>query len=228
MSFWWTANTNDVYMSSAVKRLEKDLFYPIEEKYRGEVVYFEPDDSMVVYKGETSGIYPEELGMKEVSRLLFTDQLYFFLFIDVCMSDREHTYRILSNTDMTAQKQDGHTYYYPMETGGITYTVFSDHGICSDQYTQEIVSVMTTQEPDKLCRSFINTLSFQSASPTKKQTFIECFTFDGMNTELLFDGKELHVRQGEKDYRLIFGDEMAVNIIEVCGKNGERKSCRIP
>lgn len=221
-------DVNDVYVSSARKRLEKDSSYPIEEKYRGEVVCFKLDDSMVIYKGETSGIYPEELGMKEVSRLLFTDQLFFFLFIDVCVSDKEHIYRIISNTDMPAQKQTDHSYYYPMESGGITYTVFSDQEICSNQYTQEVVSVMTTQEPDKLCRSFLNTLSFQSASPVKRQTFIECFTFDGMNTEVSFEEKELHVKHGEKDYGLSFGDEMAVVLIEVCSKNGERKSYQIP
>jgi hypothetical protein len=221
-------NVNDIYMSSAGKRLEKDPFYPIEDRYRGEVIYLEMDDSMVIYKGETSGIYPEALGMKEVSRLLFTDELFFFLFVDVCVSDRNHIYRIISNTDMPAQKQNDHTYYYPMETGGITYTVFSDQEICSEQYSQEIVSVMTSQEPDKLCRSYINTLSFQSAAPTKKQTLIECFTFDGTNTEVTFEGANLHVRYGDKDYQLIFGDEMTVNIIEVCNKDGERKSYRVP
>lgn len=221
-------NVNDVYMSSAGKRLEKDPFYPIEDRYRGEVVYLEMDDSMVIYKGETSGIYPEELGMKEVSRLLFTDELFFFLFVDVCASDRNHIYRIISNTDMPAQKQNDHTYYYPMETGGITYTVFSDQEICSEQYSQEIVSVMTSQEPDKLCRSYINTLSFQSAAPTKKQTLIECFTFDGTKTEVTFDGANLHVRHGDNDYHLIFGDEMTVSIIDVCSKSGERKSYRVP
>ena len=146
----------------------------------------------------------------------------------MCVSDRDHIYRIISNTDMPAQKQNDHTYYYPMETGGITYTVFSDQEICSDQYTQEVVSVMTTQEPDKLCRTFINTLSFQSAAPTRKQTLIECFTFDGMNTEIIFNGENLHVRHGDKDYQLIFGDEMTVNIIEVISNSGERKSYRVP
>jgi len=87
---------------------------------------------------------------------------------------------------------------------------------------------MTSQEPDKLCRSFINTLSFQSAAPTKKQTLIECFTFDGMNTEITFKSENLHVRHGDKDYQLIFGDGMTVNIIEVCSNSGERKSYRIP
>ncbi|ADL02747.1 DUF4962 domain-containing protein [Lacrimispora saccharolytica] len=221
-------NVNDIYMSSAQKRLEKDPFYPMEEKYRGDVVFLELDDTMVIYKGETSGIYPEALGMKEVSRLLFTDQLFFFLFVDVCVSDRDHIYRIISNTDMPAQKQNDHTYYYPMETGGITYTVFSDQEISSDQYTQEIVSVMTSQEPDKLCRTFINTLSFQSAAPTKKQTLIQCFTFDGMNTEITFKGENLHIRHGDKDYQLIFGNEMNVTIIEVCSNSGERKSYRVP
>ncbi|NNJ30992.1 DUF4962 domain-containing protein [Lacrimispora defluvii] len=221
-------NVNDIYMSSAGKRLEKDPFYPIEDRYRGEVVYLEIDDSMVIYKGETSGIYPEEFGMKEVSRLLFTDELFFFLFVDVCVSDRNHIYRIISNTDMPAQKQNDHTYYYPMETGGITYTVFSDQEICSKQYSQEIVSVMTSQEPDKLCSSYINTLSFQSVAPTKKQTLIECFTFDGTNTEVTFEGANLHVRHGDKEYQLIFGDEMTVSIIKVCSKGGERKSYRVP
>lgn len=222
------ANENDIYVSSAQKRLEKDPLYPIEETYRGEVVHLELDGSMVIYKGETSGIYPKELAMKEVSRLLFTDQLSFFLFVDVCISEKEHIYRIISNTDMPARKQSGHKYKYPMETGDMTYTFFSDHEICSDQYTQEVVSVMTTQEPDKVCKVSINTLAFQSASPVKKQMFVECFTFDEIHTEISYEGNELFIRCREKEYRLTFGDEMSGITIEAPGENGERKIYRVP
>jgi len=49
-----------------------------------------------------------------------------------------------------------------------------------------------------------------------------------MNTEISFEGMELRVRHGEKDYRLSFGDEMTVELIAVSSKNGERKSYRIP
>ncbi|MFT4106799.1 MAG: DUF4962 domain-containing protein [Lacrimispora sp.] len=219
---------NDIYVSSARMRLEKDPLYPIEERYRGEVVRLELDGSLVIYKGETSGIYPEELAMKEVSRLLFTDQLSFFLFADVCISEKEHIYRIISNTDMPAQKQSGHRYKYPMETGDMTYTVFSDCEIRAEQYTQEVVSVMTTQEPDKVCKASINTLAFQSAVPVKEQRFIECFTFDEVHTEIIYEGNELFIKCREKEYRLTFGDEMAGITIEAPGENGERKSYRIP
>ena len=216
-------NVNDVYVSSAKMRLKKDPSDPIEENYRGEVVYFELADSIVIYKGETSGIYPDELGMKEVSRLLFTDRLSFFVFIDVCVSDREHLYRIISNTDKPAQKLGHDTYCYPMETGNITYTVFSDHKTCSKQYTQEIVSVMTTQEPDKVCKTSINTLAFESAFPVKQQTFIECFTFAGENTEILFE-EGLRVKHKEKSYEFIWNDKRTSLTIWVRSENGEKKS----
>ena len=213
-------DVNDVYTESARIRLNADSDYPIEERYHGRVTHVETDHSIVIYKGETSGIYPDRLQMTEVSRLLFTDRLEFFIFIDICKSELPHQYRIISNTDLAAQSQPDGSYRYPLETGCIKYTVFSDSSIDSESYRQEVVSVMTTQEPDKVCRTSINTLAFETAGKVREQMFIQCFIFESDPVQLQFDGEELRIVKAGKDYRLKWNEDKTVFTIEV--SNGGR------
>lgn len=200
------ADVNDVYVTSANMRLGKDENYPIATNYYGDVTYMQVDDQVVVYKGETSHIYPDALAMKEVSRVLFTDGLSFFVFIDTCSSDKAHHYKIISNTDMPAQKLGEQMYGYPMESGNVIYTVFSDQYIQAKQYTQEIVSVMTTQEPDKVCRTSVNTLAFESDFKVKTQRFIECFTFEDADTKIVYEADLLRIYHEEKIYEILWSD----------------------
>ena len=194
-------NVNDVYTESAWMRLKEAPEYPIESRYQGNVTHFETDGSVVIYKGETAGIYPDKLQMTEVSRLLFTDQLSFFVFIDVCKSELPHCYRIISNTDMAAEPGEGQSYSYPLDTGCIKYTVFSDHEIKFDQYSQEVVSIMTSQEPDKVCRTSLRTLACETAAPTREQVFVQCFTFEAEPVQLQYEERVLIVTGKTKSYR---------------------------
>lgn len=199
------SDVNDVYVKSAEMRLSKDPGYPIEERYCAKVEYLKQDGGIVVYKGNTTGIYPDDFCMNEVSRLLFTDNLSFFVFLDICDSDKEHKYQIISNTDMQVQKQKNgmeHAFCYPMGQGMVKYTVFSDQDLIEKQYIQEISSVMTTQEPDKRCTSTIQTLMMESAMKVKRQVFFECFTF-GEDAEVVFEKGVFHIKNGKSCYELI-------------------------
>lgn len=215
---------NDVYTDSAWMRLEKNPDDPTLSCYKGEVTHFETDGQVVIYKGETAGIYPDELQMTEVSRLLFSDQLAFFIFIDVCKSELPHQYRIISNTDMEARPQSDGSYLYPLKSGCIKYTVFSDNEIKAVQYQQEVVSVMTTQEPDKVCKSSINTLAFETAGRVKKQMFIQCFTFESEPVRLQLEQGSLLVIRGEKRYRLEWQVDQASQRITVTDADGTEKT----
>lgn len=194
-------DVNDVYVSSVKKRMEEEGDSFDEREYGGHVTAFKQDGPVVVYRGETTGVYPKDLKMKEVSRTLFTDGLKFWIFVDVCRSETPHIYGLISNTDQAARK-DGNGYRYPMKTGDIHYRVFSDKGLQTKQYRQEVVSIMTSQEPDKVCRTAVETLSHGSAAPEKEQIFFQCFTFDEEKTEISFEHNVLFVRQGEKEYRI--------------------------
>lgn len=192
-------DVNDVYMSSVRMRLNQESENFKEESYGGRVTAIEQDGTVILYRGESSGVYPKTLDMKEVSRFLFTDGLAFWIFVDVCRSGNPHRYQLISNTDKKAEeRQDG--YGYTMRTGNILYTVFSDKKMKTKQYQQKVVSVMTTQEPDKVCETLIETLSFESASMEKEQIFYECFTFEEEGTSLLWAEGMLTVRQGDKEY----------------------------
>ena len=79
--------------------------------------------------------------------------------------------------------------------------MFSDCVIRSRQYQQEVVSVMTTQEPDKVCKTSIRTLTFETADPVKDQMFIQCFTFDQEPVQLQYEEGGLLIGRGGRTYR---------------------------
>ena len=191
-------DVNDVYVKSAKMRMEQENGFFNEMEYGGSVTTFEQDGSIVLYRAETTGIYPTALGMDEVSRMLFTDGLSFWIFADVCRSGKPHRYQLVSNTDRKAEEAEAGSFIYAMDTGNIRYTVFSDKELQTKQYQQEVVSVMTTQEPDKVCKTSIETLSFESCSMEKEQIFFECFTFEDDPAELKWEDKTLTVKRGGK------------------------------
>ena len=109
--------------------------------------------------------------MQEVSRVLVTDGLGFWLFADIFNSQKSHIYSVICNTDpLPCPQEKG--YRYPMETGDIRYQVFSSAPTETRQYEQQVVSVMTTQEQDKLCRTCIHTLSTDSQTPPDQPSIL--------------------------------------------------------
>ena len=204
-AFTDAVDVNDVYVKSVKMRMEQVGESFDEMEYGGNVSAMEKDGSIVVYRGETTGIYPKALNMKEVSRLMFTDGLAFWIFVDVCRSGKAHKYQLISNTDQRAVEVEKGSYIYPMDTGNIRYTVFSDTEMETRQYQQEVVSVMTTQEPDKVCKTEIETLAFESGSAVQEQIFFECFTFEEEETKLQWKDRTLTVTHGDKTYAFTCG-----------------------
>lgn len=195
---------SDVYMASVKKRLaQQEDFSP--ETYVGRVTALEVREGLVLYRGETAGVYPAAQSMKEVSRLLLTDRLRFWLFVDVLHSDAAHTYSVLCNTEPKAAPE-GEGYRYPMKTGDILYQVFSDKPVRAERYSQQVTAVMTPQEPDKLARTSIQTLRTRSAGPETDQVFFECFTFDGSGASARARGRSLALAHGGQTYRIDVGD----------------------
>lgn len=220
-------DVNDVYMSSVAIRLKDESSEEIEKSYLGEVTYFEQDHSVVLYKGDTAGIYPKALKMNQVSRTLFTDGLGFWVFVDICSSKEEHIYQLISNTDHKAEEKPDGTFVYPMETGNIRYAVFSNKGMTHTAYDQNIVAVMTTQEPDKVCRAHIETLATRSSEKQKDQVFFECFTFEEDKTQVEWKDNALTIQRGEKRYQIYF-DEKSYTITATMWADGQEKSWTIP
>lgn len=214
---------NDVYMSSVALRQQEQTDQEIENSYVGDVTCFQVDGSVVIYKGETSGIYPRALSMKEVSRTLFTDGLNFWVFVDVCRSDEAHIYQLISNTVPKAVKAKETGYLYPMQSGNIRYTVFSDKKVQEVLYDQDVVAVMTTQEPDKVCHSHIETLCTKSAEKVCNQVFFECFTFDEENAQVEWNERTLRIICKGKKYEIRV-DENQTEILIKKYTDAEEKS----
>jgi hypothetical protein len=167
-------NVNDVYVSSAKKRLEADPEVDIVHSYRGDVRKFYTDESITYYQADTSLIYPIDFEMKEVSRTFFTDNLDFIVFVDRFQSDKNHVYSVLSNTNKMAEQEVTNRFRYCLNGKSITYSVYSDNKLVSEQYEQITTGIMTSQEPENTCSSEIKTLSFSTRELSKNALFFEC------------------------------------------------------
>ena len=139
-----------------------------------------------------------------------------------------HCYELICNTDREAAAE-GEGFVYDMETEPVRYTVFSDKEIKSRSYTQKVESVMTTQEPDKVCRTDICTLSISSANEERQQIFFECFTFRDRGTEVKMEDGSLKVEHGTRRYEFRAGKpgtdplSMAPIYIKVWDSDGSRR-----
>lgn len=165
---------------------------------------FQTEGSLVLYRGETAGVYPAKQEMQEVSRALITDGLRFWVFVDLLRSTQPHTYSLICNTDRRAQL-DGQTAVYPLMGEELSYHVYSDRPVCQKQYQQQVESVMTTQEQDKKCRTEIQTLATCSSAPEKEQVFFECFTFSDDPVKVQHTGRSLFLECGGCSYEVKVG-----------------------
>lgn len=207
------SDVNDVYVESIKKRLfQNETAEEIEKSYRGSVTALKQEENLVVYRAETTGIYPKELQMEEVSRLFVTDGLDFLVFVDVCRSRMPHTYQIISNTDQRAEETGENTFSYPMKTGNIHYQIYSDKEISWRTFEQEVVSVMTTQEPDKVCRTEIQTLNASSAEPQNAQIFYQCVTFENNPAKVKRVKDGIEIQSGKKHYAICGKGPVSIHV----------------
>lgn len=198
-------DVNDVYMTSVEQRQKEEGKDFSPESYGGFVSCVKVEGNLAVYRGETAGVYPRHMQMQEVSRVLVTDGLGFWLFADIFNSQKSHIYSVICNTDpLPCPQEKG--YRYPMETGDIRYQVFSSAPTETRQYEQQVVSVMTTQEQDKLCSTCHHTLSTDSQTPQTSQVFFECFTFAGSEAKVCCQQGMLHLEWNGNVYKLTVGE----------------------
>ncbi len=199
-------NVNDVYMASANARLAKNPALDIVNAYRGDATACEVVGSMVYYAGETAKIYPEDLKMQQVSRSFFTDGLEFFLFIDRFASESAHTYSVLQNTYKEGVAVADNTYAYRVAGETYHYSVQGNVPLAARQYEQEVVAVMTTQEPDKVCCTNIKTLCFENTQPCNNALMVEAFAPAEVTVEYAADKITI---QAHKTYTLILKEGFA-------------------
>jgi len=196
-------DVNDAYMSSVRQRLEAgEPFCP--EQYAGRVTKIQTEGSMVLYRGETAGVYPANQEMQEVSRVLMTDGLRFWVFVDVLRSLQPHIYTVICNTDVQSRR-DELSAWYPLQGGDLRYQVFSDRPFQQKQYQQHVSSVMTTQEQDKKCETDIQTLATHSQEPEEEQIFFECFSFANEPVRVEYRERSLHLECGGCSYQVEVG-----------------------
>lgn len=179
-------NVNDVYMASIEQRMAQHKEVNPVTDYYGEIQYFATDERVTFFKGENHRIYPLELKMKEVSRFVFTDNLSYFIMIDQFSSELEHTYTAIFNADSFPIRQ-GNQFRYHSLLETLDYQCFSETKLDYRTYQQEVKSVMTTQEPDKYCRTVLHTLAIDSEK-TKNQTFVHTMSLDGKQQFELHQG----------------------------------------
>lgn len=229
-------DVNDVYMTSIQKRMDEDSNINPVEDYFGEIKYLHTNDFITFFKAENTKIYPKALEMDEVSRFVFTDNLEYIVIVDNLKSKKEHVYSAIFNSDKFPQKQTNGSYLYENLFEKLHYVCYSKNELNLKLLKQEVKSVMTTQEPDKVCTTILHTMSVNSSRVTEER-MIHLFAFEeekmpkmkddvvvlGDNRYLLFQSTKDFVFDGEYLYVEFDKDKLSrfalVNGTKVLYKN---------
>ncbi len=170
-------NCNDVYMSSIKKRLEEYPDYNMDNYY-GEIKTFNSNNGVTYFEMENTNIYPLNLKMKKVSRFILTNNLKYIVLIDTFISDNNHLYQSVFNTDTQLQQLSENRFYQKNGIEEMYLTTYCESEL-SVRYEKNIIkSVMTTQEPDKYMLQDLNCLMLGNVKPNKKHIQISVITFN--------------------------------------------------
>ncbi|MCM1130875.1 MAG: DUF4962 domain-containing protein [Roseburia sp.] len=169
-------NVNDVYVESMKARIKSNKDYVLNQ-YHGDIEYFHTNGSITMFRATNTPIYPLALKMKNVSRMVITNQLEFIVLIDDFDSELKHFYQSIINTDVFAHQAAKDSYQIRNGLEEMQYYTFSDDDLRHEQFEQKVESVMTTQEPDKKCIVPLNTLLTENAIAKKRHRHIEVITF---------------------------------------------------
>lgn len=185
-------NVNDVYLASAVAEVKEDPSMDILDFY-GEIKYFKEVGSYTIFKGESYKIYDRSLNLKEVSRTVivkFDGGISTIVMLDKMVSDDDHTYSIIFNSDIFPNKV-GDKFEYNILDQKMNYYVFSNNNIMSEEYQQVVKSVMTTQEPENYCQVLLKTLRHNTEMKNKTNEFYQ--VFDYSNSNVVFSESTLSI-----------------------------------
>lgn len=191
-------NVSDVYISSCRKRIEENPSFQPDHSYFGIIRDYREKDGTISFLGDSTRTYPEDLQMKEVSRQVFTENLQFFIFINVFDSNEEHSYTVVCNTDEKAVLMENGGFQF-RETGK-EYYVFGSEDLETQQDEHTVTSIMTPQEPDKTTKVVIQNLCTSNKVKTKHLIIVECITPTDSKIEMLLRDQMLSIELNGKQY----------------------------
>lgn len=174
-------DVNDVYTSSYRSELEKNKDFDFS-KFVGKFNFFEENNKTTIFEAEASGIYDSDLEMNNVSRLVLTNNLDYILTLDNLNSNLEHKYSKIFNFDNKAEKVGDKLIIKGLKDN-LECSYFSDRSTEQESYIQTVKAVMTTQEPNNFCMSYLYTSKEEGTSKVKDQKFISLFNFDDTKVE---------------------------------------------
>ena len=189
-------DVNDVYLSSFKEREKNSL--QKNDDYFGEISNVKYENGLLSFMSDAHRFYPLDLQMKEVSRFVVSDGKSFVAFIDTFDSDKEHLYSALCNTYEVPKAIDGvNSYEYPdtamfYHVLPLSTTETECPQIEKKLQVHEVVSVMTTQEPDKVCKVTMQSLSHTSKTPVKKVKMLEVISFSN-DVKIEIDGEKVTI-----------------------------------
>lgn len=188
---------NDIYVDSLKTRVKNNPTYPMKEYY-GKIDYFHTNGSITMFKATNTNIYALDLQMTNVSRMVFTDNLSFLVFIDDFESKLPHLYQSVLNADVVAERLENNHFIIRNGLERMHYFTFSEVELQHEQFTQTVSSVMTTQEPDKKCIVHLNTLLTENLFPSKKHRHIEVISFT--DEKITYNNHILNIGDKKKLY----------------------------
>ncbi len=214
------SDANDVYVKAILQREKENENYNIKEIYGGDCKEINLDCNLICYKAQNTGIYPPALNMQEVSRTLITDEnLNFIIFLNNFESTTKHQYEIICNTEQMPVHVSPMHFTVAMADEKANYFLHSPQEISVRQYKQNVTAVMTTQEPDKVCKVEINTTATISKSPIAKQQFIEIIAMQN-NCAITNNNAMLTIIANNDEIKLICKDDCKKHNITPKGNFG--------
>ncbi|MFI3227697.1 MAG: DUF4962 domain-containing protein [Clostridia bacterium] len=198
---------NDIYTDSAFKRQAEYPDFNIATDYHGKIECVKHVKDLTIVKSDNTKIYPLDLKMKEVSRSFIANEaLDFVIFIDKFASEDEHIFSVVCNTESELVGDAIKT--MPMGDKEACYIATSADAVTRESKEQKIVAVMTTQEPDKVCKVDICTQLTSSAKPIKEQVMVEVIAFSESAT-ISYEGDVVKVCTKDNTYEIALSKEDA-------------------
>lgn len=192
----------DIYRASLFKRQADNPNFDAENEFHGSIEYIKHVDELTIFKADNTKIYPLDLKMKEVSRTgIVNEDIDFIVFVDKFVSEDEHIYSAICNTDNAFTQKDENSKSLVYGDKKATYMVVSADGVVSESYPQRVTAVMTTQEPDKKCIVDMITEQTSSPSKTKQQIMVEVIGLDESAT-ISYENSVITIKTSKKEYKL--------------------------
>ena len=151
-----------------------DVYAGTEEEYCGQVQDFVIHGNGFYLRGESSGFYPKDLELQQMQREILSCGTGWYLVLDTICSAKPHIYTWLLHGDQQPSFRNDH---YRFENGSSAMEVWpGDLGLRFGSTVMMASANVTSQEPDNMVYTRLETLCEENKIPTDKLILLNLIT----------------------------------------------------